>query len=83
MEDFSPSPYNFSADSDVISLSLKKSALVSRGTVLHVGDTLSEKRIYNAGLVPAALASCTFQITVQGPGSHIQSTELNNTTVFK
>jgi len=39
------------------------------------GDTHSQKETYNASFVPAALASCTFQITVQDPASHFQSTE--------
>ena len=47
------------------------------------GDTHSQKGTYNTSFVPAALASCMFQITVQDPVSHIQSTECNNTTVSK
>ena len=33
--------------------------------------------------VPATLTSCTFQITVQDPVSHFQSTEWNSITVHK
>jgi len=34
-------------------------------------------------VMPAALASCTFQITVQHPVSYVQSTEWNSATVSK
>ena len=34
-------------------------------------------------MVQAALASCTFLITVQDPVSYIQSTEWNNTSISK
>ena len=37
----------------------------------------------DTSLVPAALASRTFQITVQDPVSYIESTEWNSTTVSK
>ena len=47
------------------------------------GDTHSQKGTYNTSFVPAALASCTFQITVHNPASYIRSTERNSTSVSK
>jgi len=38
------------------------------------GDMHSEKRTYNTSFVPAALASCTFQIIVQDPVPYVQRT---------
>ena len=36
---------------------------------------------FNTSFVPAALASCTFQMIVQDPVSYIQSIEWNRITV--
>jgi len=47
------------------------------------GDTHSQKGTYNTSFVPAALASCTFQIIIQDPVSYVQSTEWNSTSVSK
>jgi len=49
----------------------------------YSGDTHSKKGTYNTSFVPAALASCAFQITVQDPVSYIQCIEWNSTTVSK
>ena len=45
--------------------------------------SIRKRETYNTSFVPAALASCMFQITVQDPVSYIQCTEWNGTTVFK
>jgi len=37
-------------------------------------DTHSQKGTYNTSFVPAALASCTFQIIKQDPVSYVQRT---------
>jgi len=44
-------------------------------------DTHLQKGTYNTNFVPAALASSTFQITVQDPVSYIQCIEWNSTTI--
>ena len=43
----------------------------------------SQKGTYNTSFVSAALASCTFQITVQDSVSYVQSTEWKNINVSK
>jgi len=48
-----------------------------------VGDMHSPKGRYNTSIVPAAMASCIFQITIQESLSHIQITEWNSATVSK
>ena len=47
------------------------------------GDTHSQKGTNNTSFVTAALASYMFQITVQDPVSHLQSTEWNSITISK
>jgi len=47
------------------------------------GDTHSQKGTDKTSFVPAALSSCTFQITVQYRISYIQSTEWNSNSVSK
>ena len=47
------------------------------------GDRRWLKGTYNTSFVPAALASCRFQITVKDLVSYNQSTEWNSTTVSK
>ena len=47
------------------------------------GDAHSQKWTYNCSFVPATLTSCTLQITLQDPVSHIQGNECNTTTISK
>ena len=75
MPDFSPSPYNFSNQ--------LRQPTASAELCCMSGDTNSKKETCNTCFVSATLASCKFQIIVQDPVSHIQSTEWNSTTVYK
>ena len=47
------------------------------------GDVHSKKGTYNTNFVPAALSTCTFQITIQYPVSYIQCIEWNSSNVSK
>ena len=67
-----------------LSLSLSyKPPTASTELCCTFGDTHSKRRIYNTRFVPAALTSCTFQITVQNTVSYIRCIEWNSTSVSK
>ena len=66
----------------IISLSLSLS-LTNRIQRVQNCDTHSRKGTYNTSFIPAALASCTFKITVQDPVSYVQSTEWDSTSISK
>jgi len=65
------------------SFSLKNRLLRMHNFIARRVTHTRKKGTYNTSFAPAALSSCTFQMTVQNPVYNIQSTEWNDPSVPK
>ena len=79
MQVFSSSPYN-------LSTGLCQCILIVYPPLFDKPTTASAELLHgwwHASFIPVALPPCTFHFTKQEPVSYIQTTDWNNTSVFK